>query len=492
MYNERVQESKNKKKILDGLSHKETVYEEQFFIDFQHYYKEIQSSCKQTKAVIKVCQDLYEKATLPFVKKWTSKLPFIKLTPTYSNWPYYSFEIHLQDRIILVPHRIVVYEIVNSNSLFLNQLERIEKINEFKFLLDRFFKNLNVKLNNNDIKILRGLTSKSFCTQSTHIPSSEKMASLFGCSRQTFVRRFDLLKTALSVIYLNYRIDIGKLGYETFFSLLDEKEFERKLKNNKKFCLAKIPMIDIVQNKSYNLLISQIPLHKSEIYQNFAKACDNIIFEKISSSYIGWNLSAIHPSPAQRWSVLPPILSTQNWGDKIISANNGINYNLMPQEYYPKLSSTELKLLSYFEKYGFVRDKKLAETFKVSLDTIKDAWESVCEKKLIHRFTFLSNIGLDFKPWITILGDTERSTLELMSNIVEHLKFFPFSYIFFQTDKNESNFRSLITGLLHMPSTWANDFFYKFSLLTELRLGVQVNLGHKRIVKQNINLMKTY
>ncbi|MHA1330610.1 MAG: hypothetical protein ACTSR2_06005 [Candidatus Hodarchaeales archaeon] len=470
--------------------------EKELLLDFKQYYNEIKKASKKTRNVLKVCQYLYKSSTLPFFDKWGQHFSFIKMTPNYSSWPYYSFEVHLADRIILLPHRAVVYETINKHSVLTSYLEEIKTIKELKRLLDRVLKDLTVLLNWNDIKILKGLTSKAFIGKSSNFPSNEKMASFCGCSRATFERRFDILKSSLSVLYLNYRIDVGKLGYETHVSFVTKKEFEQKIdKDYKNYCLAVIPLEtlpELSQNEKYLLVINQIPIPQSEVFQTFSSISKGLFFRKISKSYIGWNLSAIHSDLKQRWKITPPILSTQSWDRKIISEDNGITYNLNPQEYYLELSPTELKLLSLFEKYGLVKDKKLARMLNVNVNTIKETWRRIIRRKLLHRFTFITNIGLDFKPWITILGEPDQTTSDLMLNIVEHLKFFPFTYIFYDTNIENDRSGPIITGLLYMPLSWVNDFFYKFSLLTELGLETQVSLAHNRVIKQNINLLETY
>ena len=491
-----LKQEQNKEEIQVENEIKTLALEQKFLSDFIQYYHEIQLNCKRTKNISKICESLSESSTVNFLEKWGNVLDFIRSTSTYLKWPYFSFEMHLADRIILLPHRAVVYEVVNPDSLIDSQLKHLKTLSEFKIFLTHVFKNLNVSLNWNDLKIITGLTSKSFLNRSTPFPTAEKMAELCGIPRQTFNRRFELLTVSLSVIYLNFRIDIGKLGYETFFAIIPQDWVNKDFSNYQQYLLAIIPL-DSLSNMMKSelgrkLVIFQIPIHRNEIFRFFIDKISDNVCQQLSHGYIGWNIATMHPKIAKRWKIAPPILKSQIWTDQLISEGNGISYNLNPQEYFPTLTPTELKCLSYFERYGFVQSKRLAENLEVETKTIKETWRRINQRKLMHRFVYIANIGLDFKPWITIIGDYQKHSPEFIHKIIEHLKFFPFSYLYYNEGDSKTQSLPLITGLLYMPPEWIDAFFHKFSLLTEYGFNIQISFAHNRVIKQNINLLGTY
>lgn len=488
------EQNKNEIQLENGI--KILNLEQEFLNDFIQYYHEIQLNCRKTKNVIKICESLSKSSTINFLKKWDRELDFICSSHTYLQWPYFSFEVHLADRIILLPHRAVVYEITNPDNFIDSQLKHLNTLSEFKIFLAHIFKNLNVSLNWNDIKIIIGLTSKSFLNRSTPFPTAEKMAEFCGIPRQTFNRRFELLAVNLSVIYLNFRIDVGKLGYETFFAIIPQDWLIKDFSNYQQYFLAIIPL-DSLSNmmkkelKRY-LIIFQIPIHKNEIFRFFMDKISDNFRQQLSHGYIGWNITTMQPNITKRWKIAPPILKSQTWTDQLISEGNGISYNLNPQEYFPTLTPTELKCLSYFERYGFVQSKRLAENLEVETKTIKETWRRINQRKLMHRFIYIANIGLDFKPWITIIGNNQKHSPEFIHKIVEHLKFFPFSYLYYNEGDSKTQSLPLITGFIYMPPEWIDEFFYKFSLLTEYGFDIHISFAHNRVVKQNINLLDTY
>jgi hypothetical protein len=464
------------------------ILEKEFLRDFKEYYSIIMNYSRLNTKPSTVCRQLFNDYTIEFYERWKNKISFLRLSPQYTRSPYYSFELIYPRQVVLIPHRIVVFEKYSIGYLK-PHLSRVTTLTGFQRLMERVYRDISLKLNSNDIKILKGLTSKTFLRGSDRFPNLDTMARLCRVTRSTFSRRLEYLIEALDVIHLLYRLNISQLGYESYLSIISHDEYSTSFKKFDNYCLAKIPINcnnPINQDNSL-LLVSQLPLHKTNLFNAFKTELNHVFFTELLKGYIGWNLSSITPSNKERWTIKPPILSVSSWDELIISENNGIEYNLKPQKYYPHLTPTEISLLSHFEKYSTGRDRDLARSFRVTEKTLKSAWKKIFRNKLLHRFIILSNIGLDIRPWITIIGT--KNSHEILRKIVEHLKCFPFSYFFFNTSKNGI---PLISGLLYLPPSWVSDFFYKFTQLSDLDLIVDINFSFNRLVKPNISLKETY
>lgn len=471
--------------------------EKEFLRDFKEYYSTIMKYSRSNAEPSTICRQLYADHTIKFYERWKNKISYLRLSPQYARSPYYSFEIIHSRQVDLIPHRIVVFE-KHSHGYLKPHLSRVTTLSEFQTLMERVYRDISLKLNKNDIKILRGLTSKTFLRGSDRFPNLDKMAKLCQVTRSTFSRRLEQMVDVLDVIHFLYRLNMGQLGYESYLSILPQTEDSSFYEKFDNYCLAKIPINCINPNNSINpinpidqnnllLIISQLPIHKTNLYNTLKTGFNHIFYAELFNSYIGWNLNSLTPSINERWEIKPPILSISSWNESIISENNGIEYDLKPQKYYHHLTPTEINILSHFEKYSTGRDRDLARSFGITEKTLKSAWKKIIRNKLLHRFIILSNIGLDIRPWITIIGT--KNSHKIMSNIVEHLKFFPFSYFFYNTSKNSI---PLVSGLIYLPPSWVSDFFYKFTQLSDFGLTIDINFSFNRLVKPNISLKETY
>ncbi len=121
-----------------------TPIEKEFFSSLTRYYEKIKINCKESKSVPKICNNLYEKDTVPFLNRWHEHFSFLQPSPTYSGWPYYSFELHLPDKVVLIPHRAVVYEFINPDNVIKTKISNLRNISEFVQLFNRFYTNISV------------------------------------------------------------------------------------------------------------------------------------------------------------------------------------------------------------------------------------------------------------------------------------------------------------------------------------------------------------
>ncbi|MFW9906516.1 MAG: hypothetical protein ACFFFH_19555 [Candidatus Thorarchaeota archaeon] len=437
------------------------------------------------KKVIQVCKELYADYTLPLLKRWNDSFSFLKYNKGYEDL-YYSFEFSLETRTIIIPWHILIYEALSTHGVY-PQLSQTDDLREFLFYLNRAFQDLNLRLNANDIRILRGLTTQDFYSKPTRYPTLEQMAARCRCHPRTFSRRFDRLLNSYTFFTL-FRLNSGRLGYETYVSISTKKA----PKDISGYSLAQIPL-NIPQfftdNKNYYLLISQIPYQDNSVYYHLRHTQDPSLLQQMSRSYIGWNLSSLTPSIRDRWKTLPPILSAHDWTERIISGDNGITYDLTPELIPPKLTPLEVKILNWYVERGTLQDTYLARSLGVEPKYINETVSYLLKRQLIHRFTIVDNIGLTLKPWITILGRPEYNiSPEFIDNLVEHLKFFPFVYIFYDYGTTSEDSRPIVTGRVWLTPTWITAFSGKLSRLSECGFEIHTSYAHDQVVRWNIRI----
>jgi AraC-like DNA-binding protein len=440
-----------------------------------------------------VCKELFENHTQPLLERWKDSLPFIRENKGYAEL-FHSFEFDLTTRTIIVPWQILIFETLGKPGIY-SQLRQTEDLDEFLFYFQRSFGDMNLRLNDNDIRILRGLTSQEFFSKTTRYPTLEQMAKICGCNRRTFSRRFDRLLNSYSFFTI-YRLNTGNLGYETFISITPQRSTPEDPQNVTAYHLMSIPL-DVPQffidNKRYNLLISQFPYQNNRVYTHLKHEHQPSLLQQMSHSYIGWNLRSLTPSVENRWRTLPPIISVHDWSDKMISEDNGITYDLIPQPAAPKLSPIETKILSWYVKRGTLQDTYLARSLGVTPKYISETVTYLLKKRLMHKFTIVDNIGLTLKPWIILLGRKEYEiTPEFIDNIVEHLKFFPFVNLFYDYGNSSGNVRPVVTGIVWLPPTWIATFSDSLSRLSKHGFDVHISYNYGRVVKWNISIADTY
>ena len=79
----------------------------------------------------------------------------------------------------------------------------------------------------------------------------------------------------------------------------------------------------------------------------------------------------------------------------------------------------------------------------------------------------------------------------IIPKIVEHLKFFPFCYLFYNENILESLGRSLLTGLIWIPPTWFVDFYATWILLADHGFVPKINMS-QGVIKWGVDIAKTY
>jgi hypothetical protein len=110
---------------------------------------------------------------------------------------------------------------------------------------------------------------------------------------------------------------------------------------------------------------------------------------------------------------------------------------------------------------------------------------------LIHRYPIISNIGLNAKPWVTLVGH-DNSDFQILNSmilkIVEHLKLFPFSFLFYRLSQDSDDDPPLLTGLLYYPTSWMTEFNIKWAKLAEFGFIPSIEFSYNRKLRWNVDI----
>ena len=466
-----------------------------FLKDFIAYWKAVRDHrVIKIGEIRKACQSLFSRYTKPFIDKWGDVIDAIKVNPESLN-EYFSFELTTPTgHVMYVPHKILVHESLRSNKQDYHHFQRINTLTEFFFYFERAVREINLSLNKSDVQILRVLSSNNFSGVVGKVPKIEHLAGLCNCDPQTYRRRTKRLEESYVLYYL-YMLDMAKIGYETFISINKNKK-----RTSSDYKLVSIPYNVGVEGSNklskdkYWLSIYQIPFFKTKIYDEIKNQPGTIFWQNLSKSYIGANLSSLTTSVKSRWKILPPILTVMNWDDELITANsnNGFTFDLTPQSDPIQLSSIDINILSLFGKYWGLSNIEIAKMSGINEKSIRNSWSKISNSCLIKRFAYIINLGFDIKLWISIISDDPNNQVSKVEKIIEHLKFFPFSWLFYDTGDSNQEIKPIITGLIYLPASWVKDFLMKFGLLSNNGFSTFLGLSHERFLRWKINLSKTY
>lgn len=490
------------KSVNEGKIDYTTEVESQFIQDFIVYWEAVRSAISHYKKLVsnqkvsldlvkiirKTCEDLFLSCTQPFFEKWCKVFPFIQKDSGFLSL-YWSYEISFNNFSYLLPHKLVVFELFKCDNACIQNLKRIKKLEDLLFYLTRTFCDLNLNLNSNDKKILNYFTSKDFVCSYKRFPTQKRISDALRISEATYNRRESILAETY-VFSAIYRLNISALGFETLFVCSPFVVDNAFLTPSS---LASVPyrVTDTIgaqkiiqyQVTDYNLFQKITSLYQDK----------NSHMTRLTNGYIGWNLHSFHHNSSKRWKVLPPILSTYNWDDGVISEEKGFHYNLIPQSLAPHLTEVEREILAHFSKYGTRYDVNLAKKFGKTEKYIRRSWSRLLSEKLVHRFPLFSNIGLDAKPWITLFGrkngDYNKQN-SLILRIVEHLKLLPFTFIFYKLAESSKGDPPLLAGLIYIPSFWMTEFNIKWNKLAEFGFLPEIEYSYNRYIRWNIDITK--
>lgn len=459
--------------------------EEDFKTDLINYLTIIkQSSTDDIKEVINKCQELYEPFTKPFFQKW-SQSNLLKWHSDYEN-NYYSFVFTYLDTKIILPHRMLIFEALQPKNTLLEQLNKAKGTKYFFFILNKIQRVLNLPLLTNDIRIIETLINPFLRHRIVAVPTNRQIATLLGCSENTISRRLDQLLNKY-IVTTKYRVDLAKLGYQTY-AIVHLDNIDQAPLDLEPFCLVDVP-IDWGEEIA-KLKIFQVPYSRTNILRKIKDYFDSKYEVTLTKSYLGWNLSGLTPSVAKRWKVLPPIFLGESWDDFLLSEGTGIEYNLFNDMTTLRISKNQAKMLDLLQIEA-VSKAHLSQTLGLTPKYIQQFYDYFIGHDLISRFSQIGHVGLDNKIWITLIGSPSKSNFSLLSNIVEHLKFFPFSWLFYNEKNFDLNSRPLLAGILWLPSSWFVDFYAVWVHLIDLGFVPKININ-QGVVKWSIEINNTY
>ncbi len=451
------------------------------FIEYYSYLKQIK--IQKTCEIIQVCDEVFEDHTKPFYDKY-SKLEFMRWNEGYIQH-FSSFVLICKGIKILIPHRLISFELINPLNNLLDQFRKIKTINEFLEIISTIFLNLNLPLLKNDITIIKAFHNPILRKKIASVPTNRELGNILQISENTVSRRLDYLyqTTVLSHIY---RIDMAKLGYHSISVVhLNDSPVPSEIDN---YCLMDIP-IDL-GSKLGRIKVLQLPVSQIAYWNIVTEYLHPLNFITLTRSYIGYNLTGLTCNPEHRWKILPPILKGSSWDDMYVSENTGVSFNLFKNNSKLKVSVTELKMLNLIQN-GTMTNVHLSETLGVTSKYIKQFFDHFFAEKLIYRFSPLSHIGIDLKIGVTILAPFMESKLPILQRIVNHLKFFPFSFLMYNEFDLDLCGKMFLIGLIRIPSHWITLFFNQWMKLSKYGFIPKLVVEHTN-AKWGIDLEKTY
>ncbi|MFW9853781.1 MAG: hypothetical protein ACFFFG_01880 [Candidatus Thorarchaeota archaeon] len=468
--------------ILLGPLKQDKETEKTFVKAFIAYWKIIREHLVTdlTQVTFK-CKLLYHTFTKPFIEQWEERVPIISTSDEYIR-DYHSFELTVRAGAhILIPHKLVVYESMRPFGKLYHHIERISTIKELLFFLERSCREISFPLNKSDVIIIRKLTSRGFIGSSRKIPTFKKLAEICGVHKNTIARHFPKMIDSY-ILSIIYKVDPSIAGYETFV-IIDQGEDPEVEEID--YILAMNPYEKNLAD--YRLTIFQLPQKKSALFHRIKTKSNTILFQSLSNEYIGWNLRSLTTKSKGRWEFLPPILSVHSWDERIRGFTNGVTLNLQPYHQTPHLTPLDKKMLDFYAIHNMLEDIEVAKKLNVSEKYVRQSRVRIIKEGLIKLFVDVSNIGVTYKPWITIIGERGVAHYNILWQVLEHLKFFPFARLFY--DFNGPT--QIITGYMYMPEHWVNDFLYKWSELTQYGLRTEINLSYSRFIKWSVNITRT-
>ncbi|MFW9854733.1 MAG: hypothetical protein ACFFFG_06715 [Candidatus Thorarchaeota archaeon] len=456
-----------------------------FFKDLVDYLEIIKRFIpKDANEINKICEKLYKDYTKPFYGKWAD-LNLISWNSEY-NQNYRSFMLEYLSTKILLPHRFLIYLNLQPETDIIDQLKKARSPNSFFFTLNKIQRVLNLPLLRNDVRIITTLTNQLIKDKIPVFPSNRQLARLIRCSENTISRRINYLANR-AMFTQKYRVDLAKLGYNSF-AIIHKDKFENLPPSFKPFCLADIP-IDWGK-KVAKIKIFQIPFTNKILLSSIREFYRPVYEIALTKSFLGWNLSGLKPSTADRWKIYPPIFIGEQWSDIVLSEDSGIEQNLFNDLTALKISKVQAKMLDLLQVEA-IANKHISKTLGITPKYVQEYFELFMETELITRFLQIGHMGLDSKVWITLIGSEGNNDYNLLNNIVEHLKFFPFSWLFYNESKMDTDTRPLLAGLLWFPSSWFVDFYGVWIQLIDHGYIPKVNM-RQGVIKWNIEISKTY
>ncbi|MHA1948016.1 MAG: hypothetical protein ACW97W_18115, partial [Candidatus Hodarchaeales archaeon] len=137
--------------VLDPLSLEKS---REFLNDFLGYLGIVKSyECKDTNDVMSRCNQLLEQYTKPFFRKWR----YLTNLQWHSGYAkrYSSFLLSFSGLNFLLPYKFLIYNALKPQNTIIDQLKCSKDIKVFFFILSKLFRETNISLLENDLKIIK-------------------------------------------------------------------------------------------------------------------------------------------------------------------------------------------------------------------------------------------------------------------------------------------------------------------------------------------------
>ncbi|MFX0120986.1 MAG: hypothetical protein ACFE9A_16490 [Candidatus Hodarchaeota archaeon] len=436
------------------------------------------------KEIHHVCKKLFEDYTQPFCDKW-SFLSNVQLSDDISR--NYSFVITYSGIKNILPYDLLAFEAINPENTILDQLQCSNNLESFFVTLSKFISKLNLPLIKNDLKIIKFLINPIIRNECPYIPTNRQIAKSLDLSENTVSRRINYLYCN-SMFYHIYRINMAKLGYYTS-AIIHIDNLDILPLHFEPYCLVDV-ILDWGECIS-KLKIFQIPSTQKSVFCKIKDFFDPLYEITLTKNYIGWNLSGLSTKIEERWQKLPPIFICDTWIDHQFSEKFGVEQSLISNDNIIRITNKQARMLDLIQNGTSLSKIYLSKKLKVGQKYIKQFFDDFFLKRLINRFTILSNIGLQSKVWITLVGPRSRSNVNLLHNIIEHLKLVPFNYLFYNDNNLDLGGRLILTGFLWMPSSWFADFSTSWMKLKDEGFVPKILIS-QGLIKWGVELEKTY
>ncbi|MFX1336764.1 MAG: hypothetical protein ACFFAM_20175 [Promethearchaeota archaeon] len=438
----------------------------------------------EIKEIYQVCKKLYLNYTQPFCNKW-SFLSNLSLSEDITR--NYSFIITYSGIKCILPYNLLVFEALNPKNTILDQLQCSNNLESFFDILNKFISKLNLPLIKNDLKIINFLINPIIRNDNPYIPTNRQIAKSLDLSENTISRRINYLYCN-SILYHIYRVNMAKLGYYTS-AIIHNDNLDMLPIHFESYCLVDVTLDwgDFISK----LKIFQIPSTQKSVFCEIKDYFDPLYEVTLTKNYIGWNLSELSTKIEERWQKTPPIFMCDTWIDQQFSGTFGVEQNLISNDNTIRITNKQARMLDLIQNGTSMSKIYLSKKLKVGQKYIKQFFDEFFLKRLINRFTILSNIGLQSKVWITLMGPRSRSHVNLLHNIIEHLKLVPFNYIFYNDNNLDLGGRLMLTGFLWMPSSWFVDFSTSWMKLKNEGFVPKILIS-QGLIKWGVELEKTY
>ncbi|MFX0052250.1 MAG: hypothetical protein ACFFAJ_04065 [Candidatus Hodarchaeota archaeon] len=399
-----------------------------------------------------IAKNLLYSITKPFYDNWVHT-GMLSWNEAYIR-EFSSITLQYRGDLVLIPKQLIYYESCKpENTLLLSLKNNQTKINLERILV-LLFEDTNLRLRKTDFNLLKNLAQPRFSRSLDRFPKNKELAARLHCDIRTISRSYSYLfqHQMLSLIYL---VDLARIGYQTI--LIHHNQDHRHIPDSvKPYIESNIP----TSTEEDFVAILKFPYRNTQIYLELMEHLDSDRKILLKTQYRGWNLAGLTQNPTDRWKLKPPLMEdAESWNKNLIVGETGVEFNLDPSFDNYVLSNRESHLLALVHKHSTMTEEYLSKQLKISRSYILEDWKNLLRNKLIFRFPIFRNIGLGSQIYFCLSGF--ESLQRELTNIIDHLRFFPYSNMMYNLKSG------ILVGRMNLPPSWLNDFIYQLASLPD-------------------------